>query len=61
MTPERSKKLIRVEEAGQSDTREGVKGRQPSYRVKVRQAVKNLSEVFKPEKLRPPQESEGIS
>lgn len=53
-------KLIRVEEAGQPDTREGVKGRQPSYRVKVRRAVKNLSEVFKPEKLLPPQESEGL-
>ena len=61
MTPERSEKLMRVEEAGQPDTRERVKGRQPSYRVKVRRAVKNLSEVFKPEKLHPPQESEGIS
>ena len=32
-----------------------------AFLVMNRLAVKNLSEVFKPEKLRPPQESEGIS
>ena len=32
-----------------------------AFLVVIRRAVKNLSEVFKPEKPRPPQESEGIS